>query len=177
MNLSDLLDSPQAHHVNPRPIVFRIAGRNGKGVAVKVEEAKAVLRFVDEQARSEAYRDADKALREFYRDAGAEPPIDRLIQERNYHVLFRALRDADDPSKPLAATVLQLRSVLVLDEARRIFDEYDRWVGEEFPEFIDADKFKALVEDAKKNSFPDLLTSYGSDLIRRAMPSLLAALG
>lgn len=176
MKLADILDSPQAHHVNPRPVKFRIAGVNSRGEQVKAEEASACFRFVSEQERAEAYRDGDAEARKLY-GSGVEPSLDRVVAERNYCILFRILRDADDPKTAFAASVLQLKNVLVLDEAKRLFDEYETWVAEEFPDTIDEETFAKLVEDAKKKSLSDLLTSYGFKAIRRALPSLASHSG
>jgi hypothetical protein len=55
--------------------------------------------------------------------------------------------------------------------------EYDRWCAEEFPERVDEDTFEALVEEAKKKSLGDLLSSRESSEILRALPSLVAHFG
>jgi hypothetical protein len=175
VNLTELLDSPQAHHVNPRAATLRVVGKNSQGESVKVEAAPVVFRFVTEQERAEAYRDADAEVRKTYKDR--DPPIDRLVTERNYHLLLRALRDSSDPTKPLFASALQLRNSLVLEEAQRVFAEYDGWISDEFPPSIDDETMKKLIDDAKKNSLSDLITSYGYEQIRTALPSLAAQSG
>lgn len=174
MRLGDFLDAPATIPVVQRLVTFRLVGTNRSGERVKHEQAQALLWFVTEWQRQEAYRDADKALAEIYKDRPI--PVDRLIDERNYHVLFRALRDPSPPHPTFADTVLQLQNALVIDEAQHVWSEYERFREEEFPSHIDEKAFAALVEEAKKNSLSDLLTSSGSSLIRRAWPSLLRAL-
>lgn len=160
MKLSDLLDSPQAHHVRDRRVNVRVLGLNARGEVFKAEEAPVALRFVNEQDKAEAHRDADRLVREQYADAG-DVPEDRREEERIYHVLFRALRCADEPAKPWADTVLQLKRCVTSREAMRLWNEYKGWEMEEFPAVLDPETFSKLVEDAKKNFLPDLLKSYG----------------
>jgi len=160
VRLSDILDSPQAHHVRDRRVTVRVLGLNARGEIVKAEDHPVALRFVNEQDKAEAHRDADAATLKLYADAGGAPD-DRREEERIYHVLFRALRCADDPSKPWADTVLQLKRCVVNREAMRVWNEYCGWEMEEFPAVVDPETFAKLVEDAKKNSMPDLLKSYG----------------
>lgn len=160
MNLSDILNSPQAHHVRERRAMVRVYGMNARGEVVKAEEVPVSLRFVDEQSKAEAHRDADAETARLYASAGPVPE-DRREEERIYHVLFRALRDADRPEKPFADSVLQLKRCIVAREAMRAWNEYSGWELEEFPPAIDAETFGKLVADAKKNCLFDLLTSYG----------------
>jgi hypothetical protein len=147
-----------------------------KGEVLVDQDLLAVATDKAEHERDEAYRDADAAVRKFY-GGKSEPPIDRIVAERNYHLLAKALRDADSPSDAFAASVMQLKSALVLDEAKRVFDEYEAWIAEEFPDSVDEETFKKLVEDAKKKSLNDLLTSYGFATIHRALGSLAAHSG
>src|SRR5262249_39368698 len=94
-----------------------------------------------------------------------EIPDAVLRDEEAYQLLFEALRDeeidANGQYRRLAATVDELRSSLVLRECQRLHEEYEEYVAEEFPRVISKDEMAKLVEEAKKNSLSDLLTSYG----------------
>lgn len=175
MKLGDFLAAPAAVPVSKRSVHFRVIGRHkGDGERVIVE-AEAVFAFVSERERAEAYRDADKVLAEMW---GVRPvPYDRTTEERNYHFLFRALRDSSPPHATFANTVVELQNALVLVEAQRVFEEYQRFVDEEFPDAITPEEMAGLVEAAKKNYLGALLISSESSLIRRAWPTLLAHFG
>lgn len=173
MNLHDLLNSPKAHHVAGRVVPVTLAGKNASGESVQVQDSVR-FRFVSEQERVELYAKADVAVNERY---NGRAPADRQIDERNYHILHAALRDADDGSKPFAKTVMELRNALVFEEARRLLTEYDKWVDEEFPAAVGDDDMAALMEDAKKNSMVDLLKSYGYKQTLTALRSLAATSG
>lgn len=168
MNLHDLLNSPKAHHVSGRVVEFRVIGRNQHGEHVQAQ-AQARFRFVSEEERAALFAKADAACSARY---DGKPPADRQIDERNYYVLHAALRDADSPDKPFAATVIELRNALVLEEAQRVFSELGAWLDEEFPASVSEEDMTALIADAKKNSLVDLLTSYGYKRTLTALRSL-----
>lgn len=168
MNLADILNSPKAHHVSGRLVDLRVIGRNKAGESVQAQ-AQARFRFVSEQERADLFAKADATVAERY---AGKAPADRQIDERNYYLLHAALRDPDPPGGPFAQTVTELRNSLVLEEARRVFEEYDRWVDEEFPAAVSEEDMTALIADAKKNSLADLLTSYGYKRTLTALRSL-----
>jgi hypothetical protein len=157
-----------------RPVAFKAIGRDGEGNRI-VRDVAAVLEFVDEDDRETARIEAEKELRKSF--PAGDPPADVLNDARAYRVLLLALRDADDPRKPFALSFPELRRSLHHLEARRIYLDYLDWCDLEFPSQIDDDQFDALVEEAKKKSFGDLLSSHDSLLIVRALPSLVARFG
>lgn len=164
MKLNDFL--LQGRPAATRSVTFRVLG-NDAGMNGVVADARAELAYVSEHVRHEAMREADAALREAY--AGKDPQEDRRNDERTYHVLCRALRDADDVRQPFAGTVRELKGALVLAEAHRIWAAYADFMDEEFPDEIDAETFEKLVADSKKNTLADLISSYGYAAVRRLM--------
>lgn len=173
MKLADILDSPTAHHVNGRPIDFIVIGINSRGESVQAP-ASAKFRFVNEQERAELFAKADAEVAKRY---DGKAPFDRQIDERNYYLLHAALRDADSPSDPFAVSVMKLRNSLVREEAQRIYKAYEDWIEEEFPAHVDDAEMAKLIEEAKKNSMLDLLTSYGFKRTLSALRSLAATSG
>lgn len=173
--------------------IFAGAGASGSGVyraptkSVKlklvqeidgelfVADGRAVLRFVPEDAAEECRIAAEKELRVQFPDGGV--PGDLLADNRAFHILQRALRDTDDPRKPFAASVRELKSALQQRAAIEAFDTYAQWVREEFPAQVDDETFEELVEAASKKSLPDLFSDFDSAKISRAWPSLVAHFG
>jgi hypothetical protein len=49
----------------------------------------------------------------------------------------------------------------VLRECQRLSEAYEQWIAAEFPPSISNEEWEKLVEDAKKKSPSELLTSYG----------------
>ena len=150
MKLGDFLNSSGAIPLAQRSIQFKLVGRNGAGEPVKVEQAEAIFRLITEQERAEAIRDAEAALSDFYKDRPIPP--DRHVDERGYHLLFRALRDASPPHGPFADTHLQHKNALVQPEAERVSAAYFAFVREEFPEVPTEEDFDKMVGDAEKKS-------------------------
>lgn len=171
MQLSDFLDPATHSAATPAPtrtVRFKLA--NARVVA----NATAELAFVVDEKRLEALRDADKHIAKTY---SAEPSVSARWDEEMYFILQRALRDSDDVEKPFARTPLELRNALVFVEARRVYDEYLRFVREEFPADFSPEEFLEIVEDAKKKPLPILLSERGSEQIRSVLPSLVAHFG
>jgi hypothetical protein len=151
-----------AKPINPRPITFHAKGRDDQLRLVK-GRVDAVFIFVDEDQREELRVCARETLQKKF---GDRPIPDGVLRDEDaYHLLFEALRDAE-PNKDgqharLADTIDELRSSLVLRECRRLNEEYEQYVAEEFPPSIGDEEWAKLVEDAKKNSANDLLISCG----------------
>lgn len=156
-----------------RPVKMRVVGLDPSARSV-VAEARAEIAHVSERERQQALREADRALHDLYLHDPV--PEDRREDERTYHILQRALRDADDVRQPFSDSVTELKSALVLAEARRVWAAYVQFMEEEFPDQVDGETFERLVEEAKKASVPDLIASFGFDAVRRSMPGLLATL-
>jgi hypothetical protein len=139
-----------------------------------VADARAVLRFVPEDAAEECKVAAEKELRKKFPDGA---PVELLLNARAFHVLQRALRDVDDPRVPFASSVDELKGALQERVAVDVYNTYVEWVKEEFPEIVDDETFDELVEAASKKSLPDLFSLFDSSKIRRAWPSLVAHFG
>jgi hypothetical protein len=174
MKLGNILRTAgTARPVNPRPVEFIAKGTNGEFRPV-VAPVKAVLVFLDEDQRQAIQVEARASIARRFPDKVVPEGVVR--DEEAYHRLFHALRDAEADAcglhGRLADTVDELRAALVLPEAQRLVAEYDRYLAEEFPPVIDDETWKKLVDDAKKNSLSDLLTSYGFESVSRALSSL-----
>lgn len=157
-----------------RPVRFKVIGKRANGEQV-VADAEAVIAFVPESQRVESRVAADKALRMSFPDGNA--PADLLNDERVYHLLLKCLKDSDDHRQPFAMTVDELKGSLHRRVAVDLYTAYEKFSADEFPEEMDVDTFEQLVEEAKKKSLCDLLSSHGSELILRALPSLAAHFG
>jgi len=162
VKLGNFIRSAGARPINPHPVLFNAKGRDQNLKLVKAE-VRAVFVFVDEDQREELRVRAREAVRKKFADR--EIPDGVFRDEEEYQLLFEALRDEDVDANGqyprLADTVDELRSSLVLRECRRLMDEYEQYIAEEFPPAISKDEMAKLVEEAKKNSVSDLLTSYG----------------
>lgn len=172
MNLHDILRS-KGRPVTVRPVSFHAVSLDENGAQVKAE-VPAVLVALNELERAQVRQDADKELARRFKDQLIVESVRR--DEEIYHLLHKALKDAEPNEagshSQLAESVAELRLSLVLLEARRLKEEYDRFMEDEFPERIDQETWNKLVEDAKKNSLPDLLTAYGYEKCRAVLRSL-----
>lgn len=176
-SLKSFFASPQAIPLRGRPISFRAVRRQavddvGADVAVDV---RALLRLVNEADRAEAIADADRAVNSRLKP-GEQAPDGAREEERVFHILFRALRDVDPPHGALCATVEELRGALTLPAANDLWAEYNRFMQEEFPPYVDADEFRRLVEEARKRPLADLGKSFDSVTVRRSLLALGALL-
>lgn len=174
MRLGDILRTAgSARPITLRPVSYIAIGENEYMAQVKAT-VPAVLMFVNEQEREQVRVDLHADLAK--RFPGKELAETVVRDEEIFHLLVRALRDADADEngfhKPLAANVTELRCSLVLTEAKRLSGEYAQFMLEEFPEKIDDETWAKLVEDAKKNSLPDLLTAYGYGSVVQVLSSL-----
>lgn len=179
MRLGDILRSAGT----ARPITLRPVSYNALVEGPRLEQLKApvpaVLMFVSEAEREQVRIDLHADLFKRYPDKHVSDAIVR--DEEVYHLLVRALRDKDPDENgyhaPLASSVVELRSSLVMAEARRLKDAYDLFVVEEFPSKIDDETWAKLMEDAKKNSASDLLTAYGYESVVQALTFLAGRSG
>jgi hypothetical protein len=77
----------------------------------------------------------------------------------------------------LAESADALKLALVRREAARAWAEYQTFEFEEYPPFITPEEEAALVEEARKKSLADLLSSGSSSRILQGWGSLRAAFG
>jgi hypothetical protein len=171
MKLDAFLAGGGAQHAATRTFKIRVVGKDPQENNV-VGETEVDIAFVPERYRQEALRDAAKALHEAFGDTPV--PEESADSERKYHILLRALRDSDNPKEPWCGNVTKLKNALVIREANRAWDEYCLFLEEEFPNQIDNETFANLVEQAKKVSLPDLIDSFGFDVVRRSIFGFLA---
>ncbi len=170
MNLGDILTTQgRAQPVHPHPVEFKAKGTNAE-LEIVTARVKAVLICLDEDQRTAARVAALGSVERRFKDKAV--PSGVVSDEEIYHYLFEALRQpemVDGIHPKLAATVMELRGALVKNEANRIYREYVEYMEREFPENVSDEKWAALVEDAKKNSIPDLLTLYGYGPVSRVL--------
>lgn len=167
-SLSAFFKTPGAVPVRGRPVTFRAIQRGEDALAADV---RALLQFVSETDRAEANRDADRVVNSTLKPGETAPETARE-DERALHVLFRALRDIDPPHGPLCRTVDELRGALTLPAAQDLWAEYQRYLSEEFPPYVDPVEFGKIVEAAKSKSFLTLPEGLDSVAVRRSLPSL-----
>ncbi len=172
MRLGEFLKQQDQHEPAPtHPVSFKAIGKNPRGEDFTVE-ITAALAFVDEDRRARMLNAAQVAMRQLY--PAGEPPSAELGNEQAYQLLLLALRDADDSRVQFAENVDQLKRALVKLVAERLYGEYQEFVADEFPDVIEPEQFKALVEEAEKNSLSGLLASTAYSTLRRALPGLAA---
>jgi hypothetical protein len=170
MNLGDFLSNASSSPPLPaEPVSFTALHVNVTGDTLKVP-VNAVLVCISEKERQECLRRALVHCRKEYPSADGIPP-ERLAEEERFQMLAEALRDADDPRKAFAH-VLQLRSVISPHEVTKLWQTLEAFMQREFPPIIDAAEFEKLVQDAKKKSLPDLLSSTGYLILSKALPVL-----
>lgn len=167
-----------AKPVNPHPVTFYAKGRDDSLRLVKAK-VEAVLIFLDEDERTALRVQAREAAEK--RFTGKVIPDGVYRDEESYHILFEALRqkapNANGQHERLCDTIDELRSALVLREAQRLYGEYDLYLLKEFPPSIDDETWRKLLEEAKKNSASDLLTSYGFERVAAVLSFLAAQSG
>lgn len=168
----------RTRQVNLRAVTFKATGQD-ENLRSVTAEVPAVMAFVDEDRREtirvEAAADLDK------RYQGKQIPAGVTRDEEIYRLLFEALRDPTPNESGshgrLFDNLTELRTALVLPEVRRLSDEYDLFLVEEFPPRVSQADFDAMVEDAKKNSASDLLSKYGFEKTVKAMAFLAVRSG
>ena len=138
-----------------KPVSFKAIAKTRDGALYDVE---AVLVIVDSPEVRKAIRDAELALREEYKpapDAVAAPiPTKARADEETYQLLVRALRVAEDPRRPLARTVLELRNALPAPVAGQLITTYNEWLEAEFPDTMTMAGLRQLEADAEGKSEP-----------------------
>jgi hypothetical protein len=173
MKLGEILQGGGAHPVSPRRVAFQVIGHDEQMRLLKAR-AEAVLVFVDEHKRNGCRVKAREAVHKRFPNQDVPPGV--LVDEEEYQLLFEALREASPDDKGryphFASTVEELRSSLMLRECQRLRAQYDQYCAEEFPPVISKEDMAKLVEEAKKNSLSDLLTSYGYERSIAALSTL-----
>ena len=148
MKLHDFLSNKSKSRPSPtRTVRFKVVGFDDRHERV-VSDAVASLAFVDEAQRQEALQLANAELTKAYKDDPIPP--DRRTDEESYHILQRALRDADDPRQPFAEDVRELKNGIVFKTLLHLLKDYFEFVEEEFPAAVDDEGFKGLINEAKK---------------------------
>jgi hypothetical protein len=158
-----------------KPVKFKICFRDQGQGELRLNEASAVMVFLDEDARAEAVASAEREMQQEFPEGNA--PHDLLRDRRMSHFLSKALRDEQDPRQLFASNERELRSCLHIEEMRRMVSTYADFIQSEFPDQIDEEQLKQLIEDAEKKSLRDLLTCFGSLLILQALPILAGRYG
>ena len=174
MRLGDIMKTAgSTRPVLPQPIEFTAKGEDAH-FRVVTAKVRACLICVDEAVRTASRVSARETIADLYKDRPV--PAGVVQDEEMFSLLFHALHQPDPDEKGryarLCETVAELRSALVLPEARRIADAYDRYLSEEFPSRLSDEEWNRLLEEAKKNSLSDLLTSFGYESAQTALSFL-----
>jgi hypothetical protein len=85
-----------------------------------------------------------------------------LIEEEERQVLFRAMRDPENPEQPLAGTIGELRAGLDADERKALMNAYNTWKDDEGPvtRVKTLEEARGLVAAVGKEQRPSLLWTY-----------------
>ncbi len=115
-------------------------------------DARVALRVLSTQE----LQDAAIATEELFKARGVEigvGVIDAYQGERSTQILFRALRDPDDPNKPFAATVDELRGQLMRGEMDALEAAYSDFQAECSPDMAEmsAADFEKIWDELKKS--------------------------
>jgi len=136
-----------------KAVSFKAIAKTRDGALYDVE---AVLVLVESPEVRRAIHDAELVLREEYKPTPdvAQPPIPSKARadEETYQMLVRALRVPEDPRRPLARTVIELRNALPAPVAGQLITAYNEWLEAEFPDTMTMAALRALEEEAAKKS-------------------------
>lgn len=130
MKLGDFLNHAPPDSFPREAVEFLVLGRNKQTARVAVK-ARALLELVDEVDRQEAIAAALATLAPRRKDGPV--PAEVEYDERTYEVLFRALRDADNPVEPFFATVLQLKHALTDEGVSMLARHYKTFCEKHYP--------------------------------------------
>lgn len=163
MKLGAILKSPaNKSPIISRPVAFEIIGE-GPDAAPFKSSVEAVFVPLSEDQREQALVEADAELAKKYQ--GQPVPAIVRVNSQTYHVLSKALRDAEPAANgyhaSFADSAAELRSAIPMPVCRRLDEEYTRFLAEEFPVPVGDDEFNSLVDEVKKNSLSDLLSEFG----------------
>ena len=101
--------------------------------------------------------------------------IDAYEDEKTAQILFRALRDPEDPSKGMANTIDEFKKLLTRTEKEVLVDEYSSFESECSPQVtqIGEQELEQLIEEIKKN--PATLGSVSNIALARRLITFLVA--
>ena len=138
-----------------KPVSFKAVAKTRDGALYNVD---AVLVLVESPEVRRAVHDAEVALREEYKPGtdGLALPIPPKARgdEETYQLLFRALRTPEDPRRPIARTVLELRNALPPPVAAQLITVYNEWLEAEFPDTMTLAALRQMEADAEGKSEP-----------------------
>jgi len=170
MNAEAFLASAGQSVVAPHKVDLRLFSKDKGGPLPTVP---AVLQFVPD---SDRLRAVDAASAELAKVPGGASPARRAVEEA-HHILTLAIRDASAPSKVFFASVEQCKSLLVDDEALRIWNEYERFKFTHYPGSITVEQVAEIKEAAKTLFLDALISRFGYWPTLRALPSLAVLYG
>ena len=137
----------------------RVAAEHPRRIALAQHghpEIFALVLIDPREGRAPRERTAEVALREEYKptEDGVPVPIPPKARadEETYQLLVRALRTPEDPRRPLARTVVELRNALPAPVAAQLVTAYNEWLESEFPDRITMAALRALEAEAAKKS-------------------------
>jgi len=141
--------------------------RNVKTVKFPGTDINVVLRILSNQEIQDAVFAAEK-LFDLAKLEVKGSSLDAYEDERSTQILFRALRDPEDPTKSFSATVAELRNLVSRAEKDVLISLYGEFERECSPGFsgMSNEEFEEIWEAVKKNaqilsSISDLSTLKG----------------
>lgn len=147
--------------------------KNIKAINFPGTEKPAALQVLSNQDFQDAVFAAELKFKSS--DIAVTPStLDAYEDERTTQVLFRALRDPDDPSKSFAGSVDELRKLVSKEEKEILVDEYNSFERESSPRFsqLSEEEFEKLWSDVKKS--PQMFSSSLSSGTLRGLINYLA---
>lgn len=146
MQLGKFLDAAKNRPAVTRPVKFKLAAKNQGSQPTSVE-VEAVLAYVDEEERADLAVAASSYLAEKF--PGKQITSAEQSNELTFRLLAAALRDKDDPVKPLCDMgVDQLRPCLLFTVAKDLSQQYQDFIEAEYP----VAPFEDDVEKMKKSA-------------------------
>lgn len=154
MQLGQILSDNSAMACVGEPVTFWLNVRDGSNRILK-QKVTALLMPVSEPEKVDAYRQAEQYLRtkpDWQEQNGKLPPIPSYVvtEEVDIRFLFAALRDEDDPGRPLVevANYERFRQGLVESTITALHREYKAFMEREYPEVVSATQMAKLKEQA-----------------------------
>ena len=155
MQLGQILDSQEGVSCVGEEVTFWLNVKDSSNRWIK-RQIKALLYPVSAPEKTDVLRQAEQYLRtrpDWSEKDGKLPPIPAYVvsNEVDIRFLFAALRDADDPGRPLVevANYERFRLGLVDQTIDALTKAHAAFMASEYPEIVSATDMRKLEEQAK----------------------------
>ncbi|MBN2427106.1 MAG: hypothetical protein JXK94_02090 [Deltaproteobacteria bacterium] len=148
--------------------------KNTKNIPFPGTDQEVTLRVLSNAELQEAHFAAER----HFKKAEIEPgmtTIDAYEDEKTTQILFRALRDPEEPANGIASSASEFRGLLNRQEKDALVDEYTAFEMECSPrtEDMTEQEIGSLIEDVKKN--PQTLGSVSNITTARKLIAFLVS--